>query len=358
MADDGSVVMRAIPTTVVRLTGPLLVGHLLNWGLFGALSVQCYIYYLAFPKDRRSIKHLVAFMFVIELVQTVMCTRDAFREFGSGWGDLDELDDVGWLWFSIPFIEAVVSCTSQLFYAWRIWVIGGSYYIPGVITLLAFMQGVTGIYTCAFADVLHHLSEFQTKSFRSTSVWLGGTALCDIIITASMLFYLRRAKTGYKATTTLLTRIINITVQTGLVCATFAILDLTFFIATPEQNYYFAPNLILSKLYSNSLLVIFNARLKIVGGRNSGQDDAFLTAVSAESFRARTMQRMSNSTMPHAQVGGIQVEITQRREMDMETPGVDRIELKTAQVLTRSSSEMDGAQGGDDKLSELAKFPS
>ncbi|KAH8078738.1 hypothetical protein BXZ70DRAFT_901863, partial [Cristinia sonorae] len=242
-----------------------LVGHLLNWGLFGVLSVQCYMYYLAFPKDRLVIKSIVSFMLITELVQTVMCTRDAFREFGSGWGDLNELDDVGWLWFSIPFIEAIVSGTSQIFYAWRIWVIGKSVWVPAVVSLCSHSQ-------CSPSVSHPFLAIVQERSFRSTSVWLGGTALCDIIITVSMLYYLHRAKSEYKATTTVLTKIVNITVQTGLICAAFAILDLTFFIATPEQNYYFAPNLILSKLYSNSVLVIFNARMRIVGGRNSGQE--------------------------------------------------------------------------------------
>lgn len=87
-------------------------------------------------------------------------------------------------------------------------------------------------------------------------VWLGGTALCDVILTGCMIYYLRRSKTGFRATTTLLSKIIRITLETGLACATLAILDLALFLAFQENNYHLAPSIALSKIYANSLLVV------------------------------------------------------------------------------------------------------
>ena len=65
------------------------------------------VYYLAFPNDRLVPKALVAFTYTMELLQTVLSTRDAFRNFGTGWGNMIELDAVGWLWFSVPFLGSV-----------------------------------------------------------------------------------------------------------------------------------------------------------------------------------------------------------------------------------------------------------
>lgn len=65
------------------------------------------MYYLAFPNDRRLQKGIVAFTYTIELLQTVLSTRDAFRNFGTGWGNMIELDAVGWLWFSVPVLGSI-----------------------------------------------------------------------------------------------------------------------------------------------------------------------------------------------------------------------------------------------------------
>lgn len=49
---------------IQQVSGPLIIACLLHWGLFGTLSVQLYLYYLAFPKDRTSTKCLVYGIYV------------------------------------------------------------------------------------------------------------------------------------------------------------------------------------------------------------------------------------------------------------------------------------------------------
>lgn len=65
------------------------------------------VYYLAFPNDRRWPKAIVLGVFVIEVLQTVLATRDAFRNFATGWGNIEDLEEVGWLWFSVPVLGAI-----------------------------------------------------------------------------------------------------------------------------------------------------------------------------------------------------------------------------------------------------------
>ena len=71
-----------------------------------------------------------------------------------------------------------------------------------------------------------------------------------------MIYYLNRSNTGFKQTSTLLSKFIRLTLETGLVCAAFAILDMSFYCAFQTNNYHLAPSIPLSKLYSNSLLVV------------------------------------------------------------------------------------------------------
>lgn len=71
-----------------------------------------------------------------------------------------------------------------------------------------------------------------------------------------MLYYLITAQTGFRATKLLIMRIVRVTIETGLICAAFAVLDLSFYLIYQNNNYHLAPSIALSKLYSNSLLVV------------------------------------------------------------------------------------------------------
>jgi hypothetical protein len=215
-------------------------------------------------------KCLVGGIVILEILQNCLAARDAFRNFGTGWGNMYELDAVGWLWFSVPVLSSIITITTQFFYAWRIYVLSKYPYLPIIVMLLSLAQGGAGIYSGAIAHIIGYFSGLQAKTFRTTAVWLGGTALCDVVIATSMIYYLNRSKTGFRATSVLLTKFIRVTVETGAVCAAFAILDLAFYLRFEENNYHLAPALVLSKFYSNSLLVLLNARVRFVGGRSTG----------------------------------------------------------------------------------------
>jgi hypothetical protein len=55
-----------------------------------------------------------------------------------------------------------------------------------------------------------------------------------------------------------------------------AIINLILFFGYPETTYYTVPVLIIAKLYCNTLLVLFNSRMRIVGGR---EEDAGRTTI-------------------------------------------------------------------------------
>lgn len=206
----------------------------------------------------------------------------------------------------------------QLFYAWRIWILSRSWVVLGIITVVSnyfcpycwttlmlhcrlrwsnlglvctqvqrriSSAGSLSVRTSRLLVSSLHLFEYPVgnstikniRDNRCTSlywtrylhktdstlfvfvqVWLGAAALNDIIIATLMIYHLHRSNTGFAHTSTLLTKFIRLTVETGLVCATFAILDMSFYIAFQTNNYHLAPSIPLSKLYSNSLLVVRN----------------------------------------------------------------------------------------------------
>jgi len=125
--------MSTLPPDIGRIAGPLLVANLLHWGLFGVLSVQVYIYYLAFPKDPVKRKILVYGIYAVELVQTILFTNEAFKQFAAGFGSFAALNHIGSAWFAVPILSSTVEFMVQLFYASRIKILADSNLIPIVV---------------------------------------------------------------------------------------------------------------------------------------------------------------------------------------------------------------------------------
>lgn len=64
-------------------------------------------YYLAFPKDRNVIKALVAFVFAMDTVQTILMTRDCFKKYVQGFGSLEDLNAMQIEWLTAPVFAGI-----------------------------------------------------------------------------------------------------------------------------------------------------------------------------------------------------------------------------------------------------------
>ncbi|KAG6815130.1 hypothetical protein H0H93_010865 [Arthromyces matolae] len=100
-------------------------------------------------------------------------------------------------------------------------------------------------------------------------LWLAGSALTDTLIAVAMTFLpdglmkLLRSRTGdYDQTDNILVRIVRLTVETNTATASIAIAVLVCLLAIPHNpSISMAPAYALGKLYSNTLLAIFNNRI-------------------------------------------------------------------------------------------------
>ena len=57
-------------------------------------------------------------------------------------------------------------------------------------------------------------------------------------------------------------------ISATLVLATVATVDLILFFSFPNNNYHTTPALTIAKLYTNSLVLTFNSRMRVIGGRD------------------------------------------------------------------------------------------
>ncbi|KAF9484538.1 hypothetical protein BDN70DRAFT_890831 [Pholiota conissans] len=281
---------------LAQIAGPLYLGILLNVALYGVLVVQVYIYWVAFRKDRFHVKALVYGLFLIDTVQSILLLRDGFVTFGSGFGDIDGLDQAHLEWFSVPYTTAVVSCIVQCFFAYRIYVLSGkSLWVPGAIVLSSLTQGIAAIMAGTKDLRIHLYSLLQKRAVVEITVWHIGTAFCDVLIALSMCYYLYKRDSRHQHTHEIIVKLIQLTVETGTATATVAIVDLILFLAAPGKIYFVTPSFIAAKLYANTVVVIFNNRAQFI--KSSDQP------ATSQGERSRVGNRMQTNRINLVQVG-------------------------------------------------------
>ncbi|GAW02713.1 hypothetical protein LENED_004380 [Lentinula edodes] len=226
---------------IIWLAGPRLIGILFNWSLLGVLTTQVYIYYLNFPKDLKWHKVLVYIVYLLDWAQTCSATYDAFH--------------------------CVIAAIVQAFFAWRIWRLTLSRIISILIVLLALLQLGGGIAVGIF--VWRDSSEVARSDglVSAVGVRLAGSAFADTVIAISMTYFLLRSKSQVMGhMNNVVTRLIRLTIETGTMTAIAAIVDLVFFLKA-TNGLHQVSGVILCKLYSNSLLVLFNNRMIVTSSK-------------------------------------------------------------------------------------------
>ncbi|KAK0451652.1 hypothetical protein EV421DRAFT_1731468 [Armillaria borealis] len=243
-------IMQPVPAghPIAELSGP--IAALLNWGLFGTLSVQLYLYYLAFPNDRRFTKYLVYGIYVIEFVQTMFITHDVFATFGYGFGDMDALTAKHLYWFTVPIMSAIAAGIGQVFYAYRIFILSKSRIISIFIVCISLTNYVASMFTGVYSFQAGIITRLTSRKLH---IAVG----------------LMRSTTDFRRTRILITKIIRLTIETGSVTAVVALLSVVLFIVFPNQTFYMTPTLIMPKLYANAVYMVLNSRFQIIGGRDT-----------------------------------------------------------------------------------------
>ncbi|KAJ7467580.1 hypothetical protein FB451DRAFT_1401579 [Mycena latifolia] len=207
--DSGSSVPPGVQ--IVQMSGPQLLSYLFHWGLFGALSVQLYLYYDAFPNDRLSTKCLVYTVYAIELVETVLITQDAFAIFGYGFGDFTELTNIHLMWLDVPVTSGLVAFIGQSFYAYCVYVLSQSWVIPVLILVVSLISSIGAFFTGAIVlqgvplagwQLLAREYDEDIRIFRET-----GTLTALVAVITFILFFAFPGKMYFSVSTCLLPRL-------------------------------------------------------------------------------------------------------------------------------------------------------
>ncbi|KAJ7062778.1 hypothetical protein C8F01DRAFT_1230376 [Mycena amicta] len=250
-----------VPLPNVQLSyGPMLIGVFVNMILFGVLVGQALTYYQVYKADARWMKFFVGFLLFIETANTALDMYMMYQPLILEYGQKPKFfPDV---FMTEPLIIVLVSMPIQMFFAWRIYQLTKSLWIPIIISIFAVASFAGGIWTTIMIRILR---EFVKKPLlhHPALLWFLASCVADVLITVSLVITLSKKKTGFAATDSVVDKIIRATIQTGLITALFSILDVVCFMALPHLAVNFVWDLALSKLYTNCLLSTLNARHKL-----------------------------------------------------------------------------------------------
>jgi Family of unknown function (DUF6534) len=246
------------------LLAPVLVGTFFSIFLSGILVVQCYNYFLYFPKDRKWMKVIVGYMLLSDMIHTGVECAITFQYLISLFGQNEAILFSTHLFSCIPLFTVAIATVAQCFFAWRVTRLTKSKLLGGAIGILAFIEFLGGTGSTIGMVLVEDILEFE-KFKGVVIVWFTSCVLCDSLISFSLCHYLSTHRTGLPTTDYLISRINRTTIQTGLVTSVWAIADLVVFNAQNNSMHllFCFP---LPKIYANSMLSTLNARQSLAIG--------------------------------------------------------------------------------------------
>ncbi|EKM82062.1 hypothetical protein AGABI1DRAFT_112209 [Agaricus bisporus var. burnettii JB137-S8] len=304
------------PPNVQLSYGPMLIGVFVNMILYGILLSQTFSYYRLYKSDALWIKCLVLYLFIVETANTgidmVMMYQPLILEYGH------KLDAFPVMFAAEPITIVAISMPIQLFFAWRIFRLTKQSIIAIVISILSLVSFAGGLWTTIKIIIIKSFSR-KPELHWSALVWFLAATVADVLITVTLVINLSKRKTGFSATDDAISKIIRMTVQTGMLTALFAIGDVVFFMSEVFSFVNFIWDLALTKIYANCLMSTLNARasLKEMTSGHSNQRHFSSTPGSSRRLNTTTDPMSPLRVQSHMfELGNVSYEKSSRSQYD------------------------------------------
>ncbi|KAH7917782.1 hypothetical protein BV22DRAFT_980624, partial [Leucogyrophana mollusca] len=250
-------------------------GYVISLGFFGILLAQTFIYHTRFPGDSSWMK---AYVWFIVLLECLSCALGLYimwigSEMHCVSCLVSSLYGPGvtgyWPWICLSVLTGLIVSLVHGFFSWRIWVIGKSLYVP--IMVMTVRVNFNSEYWSAL-PMFRAWSKGALTHLCAILFWLGGSLICDVIITfETTRWLLKNSRTGFRETHSLVLKLVKLTIETGMVTTVAILLELlllqflgTFVHFSVYHSYNsLLPHSYFFNRYANCLLATLNARLVI-----------------------------------------------------------------------------------------------
>ncbi|KAJ7245889.1 hypothetical protein B0H12DRAFT_770034 [Mycena haematopus] len=253
--------------------GAIENGTLLGVFLFGIETLQTFHYYRHFPQDSNRLKAVVGFVWVLELGHTISTWHTLYSQTVAFYGRPGEI-------LSPPLSEeitiifaALVYTVVQFFFANRVRVLSGHWYIMPLVCILGLLRCM------GYAGIVALLLRYSPVTLALEWHWLITTTLSldlsvDLFITASLCSCLWNMR-SYESnrTRTIVEILILWAIESTILTSTASVIQIILFMTRNDLTWagFFV---IQTKLFSNAMLAMLNGRKRFrVPERPNGNID-------------------------------------------------------------------------------------
>ncbi|KAI0788123.1 hypothetical protein C8Q74DRAFT_658190 [Fomes fomentarius] len=241
--------------------GAILMGSNISLILYGFNIHQAYRYVRQFPNDSRFVKSIVWITLALESMNSAFCMYISYHHLITYYFNPIELQYASFALDSMPLAAGLSIITSQCFFVRRVYKLGGT--MRWIACTGVFMLIVEFVF-CLVASV----EAFVQPSFQAyqSVTWLISAGFASIvftdgILTSSLIIALRRSRTGYKSTDSLIDLIVLYAITTGLLTAIVNLVSFFLALILPDNLIYVGVNVVAGKLYVTSLFAALNSRI-------------------------------------------------------------------------------------------------
>jgi len=246
-----------------ELYAPFIIGMMIGCFLFGITISQAIIYFRRYSDDKPVVRGIVWASLILDTFHYVMVA-----EVVHFWyivcrmpENYPGLLEFHWSLGASVIATYLITSLVQGLYIMRVYMLSKNLPLVYLISTLSLLQLAFGFVLWGDLTVKKTLGAVHEKMGQiGGSIELAATSLCDIVISISLWYYLRRGRSGFARTETVVKKLILYTVNIGLLTSGASSLTLILWLALPKNFGFISLTLIRSKLYVNSLLVTLNYR--------------------------------------------------------------------------------------------------
>ncbi|KII89435.1 hypothetical protein PLICRDRAFT_608002 [Plicaturopsis crispa FD-325 SS-3] len=250
-----------MPKTLDSTLGAAFIGVVVSSVLFGVTNLQAYMYYHDYRRDWLVYRVSVGVLWALDALHLSLTAQAVYHYLVTGFGDVPGLAVIAWTFKLQIAINVVIICTVQTLYLVRVWKLGShrNKIIPVIVGLV-----VVGGYAIGVV-LVYNVYQVQTFTDLGKISWavkasFAASTCVDVVITSSMLHYLRGSRSEFKVTNSRIGTLINYTLSSGLATSTCSTASLIMYTTMPNNLIFMAIDFLLTKLYINSFLAMLNAR--------------------------------------------------------------------------------------------------
>jgi len=255
-----------------KVLGGVLVGSYANSILYTLELVAVIQYYKRnYWQDSRLFHAMVYSTFVVDTVSTMAACACVYLYTITHWGDFNYLEKQHWP-IAVSYVTCGISATIvRCFLIFRYWRLSQNNHITSV--LILFVLAALGSCVGAVVSVLMHTAYAQRdKMVLCVLIWFSTNAATDVSIALALLWQLSQIKSPFKATQSLIRRLMASTIRTGTMTSVVAVITLILFLTNKEGNVSTGFAYCFARIYSLTMLYNLNNRNSLRHGSANAND--------------------------------------------------------------------------------------